>query len=70
MSSEAEIEPAKYDALQQSLAGNSFQCEVVAGMIGHWAFGAGRLVPVPSLGELRAVRERGLAARCCGPATR
>ncbi|CAK0790369.1 unnamed protein product, partial [Prorocentrum cordatum] len=31
MSSEAETEPAKYDALQQSLVGNSFQCEVVAG---------------------------------------
>ncbi|CAK0799423.1 unnamed protein product, partial [Prorocentrum cordatum] len=52
MSSEAETEPAKYNALQQLLAGNSFQCEVVAGMISHWAFGAGRLVRVPSLGEL------------------
>ncbi|CAK0847024.1 unnamed protein product, partial [Prorocentrum cordatum] len=48
----AKAEPAKYEALRRSLVGNSFQCEVVAWIISHWAVGAGLLVSVPSLGEL------------------
>ncbi|CAK0855058.1 unnamed protein product [Prorocentrum cordatum] len=51
-SSQAKAEPAKYEALRRSLVGNSFQCEVVAWIISHWAVGAGLLVSVPSLGEL------------------
>ncbi|CAK0795565.1 unnamed protein product [Prorocentrum cordatum] len=48
----SQAEPAKYEALRRSLVGNSFQCEVVAWIISHWAVGAGLLVSVPSLGEL------------------
>ncbi|CAK0886883.1 unnamed protein product, partial [Prorocentrum cordatum] len=51
-SSQAKAEPAKYEALRRSLVGNSFQCEVVAWIISHWAVGAGLLVSVSSLGEL------------------
>ncbi|CAK0811641.1 unnamed protein product, partial [Prorocentrum cordatum] len=52
-SSAAKSEPSKYEGLRRSLIGNSFQCEVVAWLLAHWAVAAGLLVAVPPFSELR-----------------
>ncbi|CAK0789757.1 unnamed protein product [Prorocentrum cordatum] len=52
-SSAANAEPSKYEGLRRSLIGNSFQCEVVAWLLAHWAVAAGLLVAAPPFSELR-----------------
>ncbi|CAK0899899.1 unnamed protein product, partial [Prorocentrum cordatum] len=53
-SAEAKASPTKHEALRRSLAGNSFQCEVVAWLLRHLAVGAGLLVSAPSVAELHS----------------
>ncbi|CAK0904139.1 unnamed protein product [Prorocentrum cordatum] len=75
-SAEAKAAPTKYEALRRSLVGNSFQCEVVAWLLSHWAVAVGLLVSVPSLAELRSSARAwaegrklwagDLASLCCG----
>ncbi|CAK0798723.1 unnamed protein product, partial [Prorocentrum cordatum] len=52
-SSAAKSHPERYEALRRSLVGNSFQCEVVAWLLSHWAVHHSLLVAVPSLRSLR-----------------
>ncbi|CAK0793447.1 unnamed protein product [Prorocentrum cordatum] len=48
-SSAAKSDPERFEALRRSLVGNSFQCEVVAWLLSHWAVHRSLLVAVPSL---------------------
>ena len=51
-SSAAKSHPERFEALRRSLLGNSFQCEVVAWLLSHWAVHHSLLVAVPSLRSL------------------
>ncbi|CAK0807057.1 unnamed protein product, partial [Prorocentrum cordatum] len=51
-SSSAKSDPERLEALRRSLVGNSFQCEVVAWWLSHWAVHHSTLVAVPSLRSL------------------
>ncbi|CAK0807151.1 unnamed protein product, partial [Prorocentrum cordatum] len=67
--SAAKAEPSKYEGLRRSLIGNSFQCEVVAWLLAHWAVAAGLLVAVPPFSELHgSARVRGELMACSAAA--
>ncbi|CAK0908265.1 unnamed protein product [Prorocentrum cordatum] len=59
-SSSAKSDPERLEALRRFLVGNSFQCEVVAWWLSHWAVHHSLLLAVPSLRSLHAVCEENL----------